>query len=562
MPKQTTRTVQVLLAALIFTIHLALPSVGAAQTGRIAFLPFKANAPQDMGYLTTGIRDMLASRLASEIGLTVIDKSVVDKALASGGTPTQTEAFLKLGKSLQADFLVVGSLTALGSSLSLDAKVFEMAKGTPRNFYATAKNESEIIQSIDSLAWDISEKIFAHKRPATALLQPQATTGQPGGQSQPQYATAHPDRAFASRTGTGGGSPFIYPKGITSEFQKTQNMKLSLQFMEMADLDGDGQAEVIFADNESVQIFKRDNNRLSKVGQIRGKVGYRIHAITVADLNKNGKPEIYVSAADNKQPNSFSFEWLGADKANYLFENAKWYIRAMSIPGEGMVLAGQRADSDKAVAPGIFRLDLTNAALKAGSPMEIPASVNLFEFTIADLDNDGSREIVAIDQYDRLQVLRAGGSVLWKSDEFYGGTTRFIGGTGDFGVGKASSQESSTRIYIPSRIIVYDVNGDGQQDIIINKNLSTSSRLFENMKSYPSGEIHALSWNGIALSELWRTRKIDGYIVDYLLRPNADKKGAELLVGLVLGSSSLDLFTEQTSTMLIYQLDFTKKQEQ
>jgi hypothetical protein len=35
-----------------------------------------------------------------------------------------------------------------------------------------------------------------------------------------------------------------------------------------------------------------------------------------------------------------------------------------------------------------------------------------------------------------------------------------------------------------------------------------------------------------------------------------------LLVGLILGSSSLDLFAEQTSTMLIYQLDFTKKQEQ
>ena len=560
MLKQTKRTIPALLVALLFAMHLALPTIGAAQTGRIAFLPFKANAPQDMSYLTSGIRDMLASRLASEIGLTVIDKGVVDKALTSAGNPSQNEALLKLAKSLQADYLVVGSLTAMGSSLSLDAKFFDAGKGEPRNFYATAKNESEIIQSIDSLAWDISEKIFARKRPASALTQP-VTAGQPTAQAQPQYATAHPDRAFAGRTGAGG-SPFIYPKGITSEFQKTQNMKLSLQFMEMADLDGDSQDEVIFADNDSVQIFKRDANRLSKVGQIPGKVGYRIHAITVADLNKNGKPEIYVSAADSKTPNSFAFEWQGADKANYIFENARWYVRAMSVPGEGLVLAGQRADSDKAVAPGIFRLDMANAALKAGSPMDVPSSVNLFDFTIADLDNDGSREIIAIDQYDRLQVLRPGGTVLWKGDEFYGGTTRFIGGTEGFGAGKASSQEGSARIYIPSRIIAYDVNGDGQQDIIINKNLSTSSRLFENMKNYPSGEIHALSWNGIALSELWRTKKIDGYIVDYLLRPNADKKSAELLVGLILGSSSIDLFAEQTSTMLIYQLDFTKKQEQ
>jgi len=557
--KQTKRTIPALLVALLFAMHLALPTIGAAQTGRIAFLPFKANAPQDMSYLTSGIRDMLASRIASEIGLTVIDKAVVDKALASAGTPSQNDALLKLAKSLQADYLVVGSLTAMGSSLSLDAKFFDAGKAEPRNFYATAKNEGEIIQSIDSLAWDISEKIFAHKRPASALSQPVAA-GQPIAQAQPQYATAHPDRAFAGRTGAGG-SPFIYPKGITSEFQKTQNMKLSLQYMEMADLDGDGQDEVIFADNDSVQIFKRDGNRLSKVGQIPGKPGYRIHAITVADLNKNGKPEIYVSAADSKGPHSFAFEWLGTDKANYIFQDAKWYIRAMSVPGEGMILAGQQADASKAVAPGIFRLDVANGALKMGSRMEVPASVNLFEFTIADLDNDGSREIIAIDQYDRLQVMRSSGTVLWKSDDFYGGTTRFIGGSEGFGAGKGSAQEGSNRIYIPSRIIVYDVNGDGQMDVIINKNLSTSSRLFENMKNYPSGEIHALSWNGIALSELWRTKKIDGYIVDYLLRPAADKKSAELLVGLILGNSAIDLFSDQTSTMLIYQLDFTKKQE-
>lgn len=563
MLKQTKRTIlPVLLTVLVLVMHSLLPAVGAAQAGSIAFLPFKANSTQDMGYLTTGIRDMLASRLASEVGLTVIDKTTVDKALASsGGSPNQTEAFLKLAKTLQADYLVAGSLTALGSSLSLDAKFFDVAKGTAQSFYATAKNENEIIQSIDSLAWDISEKVFSHNRPVTALSQPQAT-GQTTVQTQPQYATAHPDRAFANRTGMGGGSPFIFPKGITSEFQKTQNMKLSLQYMDSADLDGDGQEEIIFADRDSVQIFKRDNNRLSKVGQIPGKVGFRIHAITVADLDKNGKPEIYVSAADSKSPHSFAFEWLGADKANYLFQDVRWYVRAIPIPGEGMVLAGQRADSDKAVAPGIFRLELAKGELKAGSRMEVPDSVNLFDFTIADLDNDGSREIIAIDQWDRLKVMRSSGTVLWKSDDFYGGTTRYIGGAEGFGAARESGQENSARIYIPSRIIAQDVNGDGQQDIIINKNLSTSSRLFENMKNYPSGEIHALTWNGLALSELWRTRKIDGYIVDYLLRPNADNKGAELLVGLVLNSSSLDIFSEQTSTMLIYQLDFTKKQEQ
>jgi len=552
------RLVSILAVALILALTSA-PALAADKTGSIAFLPFKANAPQDMTYLTSGIRDMLASRLASEIGLTVIDKGLVDKALAGAGVPAQNDAVRKIGKSLGADYLVAGSLTSLGGSLSLDAKVFDMATGTPQSFYATAKGENEIITAIDTLAWDIGEKVFNQKRPAAALAQ--AAAPAQAQTPQNQYLTAHPDRALAGR---GGASPFIYSKGINSafDFSKSQNMKLSLQYMESADLDGDGAEEVILADRETVQIYKRDQNRFSKVGQISGTTGFRIHAVSVADMNGNGKPEIYVSAADTKNPRSFAFEWLGTDKADYLFKDAPFYVRAMQIPGEGFLLAGQRSDFDKAVAPGIHRLDVNNGEAKATTRIDVPDSVNLFEFTIADLDNDGSKEIIAIDQYDRLQVLRTGGSVLWKSDEFFGGTTRFIGGQEALGISQRVTQsEDLGRIYIPSRIIVSDVNGDGLPDVIINKNLSSASRLFQNMKNYPSGEIHALTWNGIALTELWRTRKIDGYIVDYLLRPNADKTGAELMVGLILSSSSMDMFSEQTAAVLMYQLDFSKKTE-
>ena len=546
------------LLALAFTL-LSAPALAAEKSGTIAFLPFTANAPQDMSYLTSGIRDMLASRLGSGVGLTVIDKGLVDKALA-GPVPTQNEALLKIGRALRADYLATGSLTALGGSLSLDAKVFDLATGTPQSFYATAAGENEIIPAIDNLAWEIGEKMFGQKRPASALAQPQAAA--PTQVPQNQYLTAHPDRALAGRKGA---SPFIYSKGINSafDFSKSQNMKLSLQYMELADLNGDGAEEVILADRESVQIYKRDGNRFSKVGQIPGPKGYRIHAISVADLNGNGKPEIYASAADTQNPASFACEWLEGDKANFLFRDAKWYVRAMELPGEGMVLAGQRSDTEKAVAPGIHRLELNGDTVKPASRIELPESVNLFEFTIADLDNDGSREIIAIDQYDRLQVLRAGGTSLWKSDEFYGGTTRFIGGQEALGISQKVTQvQDLGRIYIPSRIIVQDVNGDGIQDVIINKNLSTSSRLFRNMKNYPSGEIHALTWNGIALTELWRTRKIDGYIVDYLLRPNAEKTAAELLVGIILSGSPLDFLSEQTATVLMYQLDLTKNTEE
>jgi hypothetical protein len=201
-------------------------------------------------------------------------------------------------------------------------------------------------------------------------------------------------------------------------------------------------------------------------------------------------------------------------------------------------------------------LDLNGKELQQGERLDLPESVNLFEFSMADIDADGAREIITIDQYDRLSVMRAGGTQLWKSDEYFGGTTRFIGGSGFFNSSSAPKlEDQEARIYVPSRIIVTDINGDGQADVILNKNLSSASRLLKNMKNYPSGEIHALTWNGIGLTELWRTRKIDGYITDYLLLPGADAGKAELLVGVVLGTGAMEILADSTSTVLMYQIE-------
>lgn len=527
----------------------------------IAFLPFESHSAKDLSYLTSGIRDMLASRLASGVSAKIIDKSSIDEALTKSGRISQPSQFQQLAKKLEANYLVTGSLTAFGSSLSLDAKVYDR-DGVAQNFYATAATEDDIIMAIDQLAWNIAEKIFNYQPPAQSMQMATPSTQTP---SQPAYQTAHPERAFMGNGNGryGAGSPFIRPGGNGPfGFTKSQNFKLDLQSMDIGDVDGDGQDEVVIADRQEVQIYKRDGNRFAKVGQLRVLDRYKIHSVTLADLNNNGKEEIYVSAADHKEPNSFGAEWKEKTEADYLFKDARWYIRAMKMPGEGMVLLGQRSSVSNPVSPGIYHLNQNDSGLQQGERVALPDSINLFDFSVADLDNDGAREIIAIDQHDRLIVMRPSGSILWKSDEYYGGTTRFIGGQATLGMADAAkSKEDLGRIYVPSRIIVTDTNNDGLPDVVLNKNLSTSSRVFKNMKSYPSGEIHILTWNGISLSELMRTSKIDGYIADYQLIPNEDNSGAELFVGLVLRTGGLNVLSSKTSTVLTYQLDYALEPE-
>lgn len=561
----------------LFLTSFSFPATALSETAKtkpadIAILPFEAHAAKDLGYLTSGIRDMLASRLASSGSITIVETSAVDQALAKAGKISLAEEFQKLGKKLGADYVVTGSLTAFGSSLSLDAKIYTVSGTTrPQSFYANAAKEDDIIMAVDQMAWNIGEQLFGTQRPATQMQTAPTAAALP---QQPDYQTAHPARAFiGSQTGGAyGTAPLVRPMGIMSSgFTKSQNFRMGLRGMDVGDVDGDGIDEFVLASQNEVQIYRRDLNRFSKIGQASTPARYLIHSVTLADLDNNGKSEIYVSAADTEGPYSFALEWDGKD-FGYLFQKERWYIRALEAPGEGLVLAGQKAEMDSPIAPGIYSLTRKGDTLQEVRKLPIPKGINLFDFSFADLDADGQHEIVAISQGDKLMVLQQSGKALWVSGEYYGGTTRYLGGTNYEDMSAYDEHHvPDVRIYVPARIIIRDINKDGLPDVIVNKNLSTASRILSKMRSYPSGEVHALTWNGIALTELWRTRKIDGYIADYQLGPEvtlppADAKsketsGAELYVGLVLRSGGLNILKGVDSTVLTYQLDFSAEEE-
>lgn len=525
----------------------------------VAVLPFTVHADKDLSYLADGMRDMLASRLASGGGVKMIEKAKVNEALKGHSNPQEEKDFNAIGAFLGADQVIAGSLTALGGGVSLDAKVFSSAAGTTKNFFSTAPRESDVIIAVQDLAWDIGEKTFGQKRPAPKTpVQPQTSSTEAG-----PIISPHPDRAFKSGPYSALAPDVLqYASAAGAQgFTKSQDLELDLQGMDVGDLDGDGADEVVLADRTAVRIYRRDTNRLNMFWQIPTLARYKIHGVSIADVDGNGRQELYVSAADAKEPRSFAAEWNGKG-FDYLFKDVPWYIRALKMPGEGNVLAGQQAAVDNPVFSGIYRLLPTNGALQKGEMISVPNDINLFDFSLADLDNDGRVETITIDQSDRLSVFRHDGKLLWKSDDYFGGTKRFIGGEKEgFGT-QGQKLNVEERIYIPGRIIIADVNNDGQQDVVLNKNLSTASRVLKNLKSYPSGEIHALTWNGIALTELWQTRKIDGYIADYVLRVKEDKNSALLVVGLILRGGLTDIVSTPESTVLMYELKFQKQEGQ
>ena len=104
-------------------LFLLSPASGfSEEPQKLVVLPFTMNSDRDLNFLREGIMDMLSSRLAWKDKLEIIEKGVVKKEFDAVPGPMNEAKALAIGKVLGADYVIFGSLTVFGESVSLDAK--------------------------------------------------------------------------------------------------------------------------------------------------------------------------------------------------------------------------------------------------------------------------------------------------------------------------------------------------------------------------------------------------------------------------------------------------------
>ncbi|MFZ0132367.1 MAG: CsgG/HfaB family protein, partial [Desulfobacterales bacterium] len=193
---------------LLFGIVVCAAPAMTAELQRVAVLPFRMNAEKDLSFLRNGIFDMLSSRLSDPEKVQVISRTEVEKALAEETGPADEAAARKIGQKLGADFVLYGSLTMFGNSLSIDATMLDVA-GTQPPVTASAQSADmgAVIPQIDRFAAEINRKVFGRQTQA-AVPVPAA----PRTEAIPE-SRAHPEKLLQG--GAGGSaqvSPFITPK--------------------------------------------------------------------------------------------------------------------------------------------------------------------------------------------------------------------------------------------------------------------------------------------------------------------------------------------------------------
>jgi hypothetical protein len=170
---------------------------------------------------------------------------------------------------------------------------------------------------------------------------------------------------------------------------------------------------------------------------------------------------------------------------------------------------------------------------------------------VADVRTQGTFDNVILDDSERLGIVSPDGKFSWRSRILYGGTNNFYETKKKIDpVYGWKTPGPDWRVYIPGRIIAKDLDGDGLKEVIINRN-HRSSRLAERVRSYDSGEIYSLIWQGGTLDMHWKTREINGYISDFQVK-DVDNDGDEELVVAVVDLGSIS--EKVTSNILFFKL--------
>nr|WP_319491376.1 hypothetical protein [uncultured Desulfobacter sp.] len=154
--------IKAVMSVFIFS-GLALPYTVLANTpATLAVLSFDINADQEknLDYLKQGISTMFYSRLTDPEKVVVIPTQKMAAVEAGLKDFSGSELVHEAARKTGSRYVLYGTITSLGGSFSIDAKVFDTAEKQYMAFFEQSKNSDDLIKKVDRIAAAINHKVF------------------------------------------------------------------------------------------------------------------------------------------------------------------------------------------------------------------------------------------------------------------------------------------------------------------------------------------------------------------------------------------------------------------
>ncbi len=469
---------------------------------RVLLLPFEIRSEKELPFLRKGMEEMLSSRLSKNesVQIAKLKEDQLDERL----NPADRESMIKTASELSTDYLLTGSLTIFENSISTEAEFMDTATGKVLlRFNEISKNRDDVFEHLKLLADRIN----------TEVLIPVA--------ADQNRIEAEPIIEKSEKE-----------KSLPGLFWKSQYFHHRINSVACGNVDGENGKDVIFSSKDKVFIYRYQNQTLVKFQEIETPSQTRIIRVDTADTNQNGKDEIFVTAINlmTRALDSFMLEWDGKEFQKNP-ENEEWYFNVLHMPEGKNILLGQKQGRKHPFSPGVYELEWKNNKIISTRTHQLPDTVNIYEFAYGDFLADGKQELIILDKRDRLVLLHPGGETLWSGSEKYGGSETYLEYPSEHDDPRG---DSADHYYLQQRLHVTSRRENKSNCLIIVKNTDRAGRYFSRLRSFESGHVECLIWNGIGLEEKWRTPDVAGYISDSVIEDLDNDGKNELILTVVM----------------------------
>lgn len=557
--------------ATLFFVFCAAMGTGLAQgPERVVILPFTANAKDDISYLVKGVRDMLATRLAWQDKVAVIEPDLVAPAAKKIPPPYNDEKARKLGKELSAKVVVFGSITVLGTSVSVDARVVKVDDNDPAmSTFVQAASLDQVIPRINDFAQRINADIF--KRPeAVAALKKSAEDAKQYAPEQKPYGA--PSETAAAEKGAGPLdklppnmsplNPLFYRSltGVDSDhYWRSPRINQTITSIAVADIDLDGKNELVVLTPDRVLVYRLSGSHFAQIYEMKNGPKGTYLFIDTADIDGDGRPEIFVSNVFNYSIESFVLEWTGAG-LRIKAKDIPYYFRVQPKPsGQGHLLLGQEKDLINAFSGPVYEMKYQDKTYVPARELNLPKYATVFNVLLADLNGSGETMTVMVAPGWDLKVFSPSGEELWVSGMPYGASAKYIEQPPASTVDDPDTY-TPIPIWLPTRLVMSDLDKDGRPEVVIVRNAERFGGMMERLRSYYQGILFSLYWNGLSMMENWRTPRISGYLTDYTIA-DVGNVGRPALVMCVSQQIMKGFFSKGTSYVVAFTIKPQKKKK-
>ncbi len=299
------------------------------------------------------------------------------------------------------------------------------------------------------------------------------------------------------------------------DFFHMDELPYRAKHMAAGNIMGDGKTELAISTGDRIIVYRLEKGVLHELW--REPDAHRAAQLDVecADIDGDGKDEIYVTAYGQGRAQSYVIKYDGKDFRK-VYGPSPVLFRVLDMPDGKKKLLTTSVGMDSPYSGIIYQSVWKRGRLVRKGRFKLPSRIHdPYGFAILDVpgkNKQGKKTAVPLYVWvngdDYVEVLDQSGKKLWESGERYGGYDNF------FEVKRKGMMLAGAddRGKVKGRVIVRK-GPEGEKEVIITRN-NAATNIIRRWHGYSGAEIYSFVWDGRGLRQKWSVKNIGGYLAD------------------------------------------------